>query len=117
MSAFDEKREASRLLDGLENGGLAADDASGIAQDLDPVLVHVIVKFLRETYPASDPAATSVLERVVKAELHLDRSGREVQSKGEQDPISQWFESEYSYRDFKGRGAEMIDLIVDKLDS
>ena len=67
MSAFDEKREALRLLDGLENGGMAADDASGIAQDLDPVLVHVIVKFLRETYPASDPAARNAPVSMVSA--------------------------------------------------
>ena len=116
MSVLDEKREAIRLLDGLENGGMAADDASSIAQDLDPVLVHVIVKFLRETYPASDPVATSVLERVVKmnsAWAGLIAKCRE----GEQDPISQWFESEYSYRDFRGRGVEMIELIVDKIDS
>jgi len=116
MNVFDEKREALRLLDGLENGGLAADDASNIARDLDPVLVHVIVKFLRETYPASDPAATSVLERVVK--LHSAWSGLVARCKhGEEDPISQWFESEYSFRDFRGRGAEMIELIADKIDS
>ena len=112
MSAFDEKREALRLLDGLENGGMAADDASSIAQDLDPVLVHVIVKFLRETYPVSDPAATAVLERVVQ--LNSAWKGLVARcQEGEQDPITEWFESEYAYRDFRGRGAEMIELIVD----
>lgn len=116
MSTLDEKREALRLLDGLENGGMAADDASSIAQDLDPVLVHVIVKFLREAYPASDPVATSVLERVVN--MNAAWSGLVAKCReGEQDPISEWFESEYSYRDFRGRGGEMIELIVDKLDS
>lgn len=116
MSAYDEKREALRLLDGLENGGLAADDASSIARDLDPVLVHVIVKFLRETYPASDPAATSVLERVVN--LHAAWRGLVAKCKrGERDPISQWFEGDYSYRDYRGRGVELIDLIVEKLNS
>jgi hypothetical protein len=116
MSVFDEKREATRLLDGLENGGMAADDASNIARDLDPVLVHVIVKFLRETYPASDPAATSVLERVVK--MNLTWAGLVAKCrKGEEDPISEWFESEYAFRDFRGRGAEMIALIVEKIDS
>lgn len=116
MSAFDEKREASRLLAGLENGGMAADDASDIARDLDPVLVHLIVKFLRETYPASDPVATSVLERVVK--MNSAWSGLVAKCReGEQDPIAQWFESEYSFRDFRGRGVELIELIVDKIES
>ena len=116
MSVFDEKREALRLLHGLENGGMAADDAATIAQDLDPVLVHVIVKCLRETYPVSDPAATAVLERVVQ--LNSAWKGLVARcQEGEQDPITQWFESEYAYRDFRGRGAEMIELIVDKIDS
>ena len=36
---------------------------------------------------------------------------------GEQDPIVEWFGSEYSFREFRGRGHEMIDRIVDKLES
>ena len=36
---------------------------------------------------------------------------------GEQDPISEWFASEYSYREFRGRGHEMLDRLVDKLES
>ena len=116
MNISDEKREAERLLDGLENGGMAADDAASIAQDVDPVLIHLIVKFLREVYPATDPAATSVLERVV--EMNKAWPGLVAKCKeGERDPIAQWFEGDYSYRDFRGRGAEMIDLIAEKLDT
>jgi len=36
---------------------------------------------------------------------------------GGQDPVSGWFESEYSYWDYRGRGSELVDLIVDKLES
>jgi len=107
---------AIRLLDGLENGRMSAADAVIVAVDLDPVLVYTIVSFLRAVYPATDPAATAVLERVVRltsaspAILRLHREGG-------QDPVSHWFESEHAYAAFRGRGAEMLALLVDKLDS
>lgn len=112
----EEKRDALRLLAGMENGRISAADSADLAEKLDPVLIYVIVTFLRAVYPASDPAAVAVLERVVQTTSKsalLIRKHRE----GEQDPVSRWFESEYEYRDYKGRGSELIELIVDKLDS
>ena len=114
MNEVAERDDAERLLGGLENGGLAPADAVVLAEKLDPVLVYVIVTFLRKVYPASDPAATSVLERVVR----LTSSGPAAIRKhreGAQDPVSRWFESEYAYADYRGRGSELIGLIVDKL--
>lgn len=112
----EEKEDALRLLSSMESGRISAADAVFLAEKLDPVLIYVIVTFLRAVYPASDPAAVSVLERVVqmtsKSAL-LIRKHKE----GEQDPVSRWFESEFEYRDYKGRGPELIELIVDKLDS
>ena len=111
-----EKEQASRLLAGLEGGSLPPADAVILAEDLDPVLVYVIVSFLRAVYPAGDRAATSVLERVVA----LTTASRAVIAKyrdGERDPISRWFEADYTYRDYRGRGAELVALVADKLDS
>jgi len=116
MTTIDERREAARLLSGLENGSLSPAEAPIVAADLDPVLVYLIVNFLRAVHPASDPAATPVLERVVR----LTSGHPTVVSKyrdGEQDPVSRWFESEYEYRDFRGRESELIELIVDKLET
>ena len=116
MSPQDEKREAQRLLAGLENGSMSATEAAILAEDLDPVFVYVIVTFLRKVYPASDPAATPVLERVVA----MTASSPLVVGKhreGGQDPVSHWFESEYSWADFHDRGPELVDLIADKLES
>jgi hypothetical protein len=107
---------ALRLLRGLEDGGMAASEAAVAAEDLDPVLVYFIVRFLRAVHPASSPSANAVLERVVKltsAYPAIVGKSRE----GEHDPVSQWFASEYSFGDFKGRGAELIAMIVDKLES
>ncbi len=116
MATTDEGREAQRLLAGLENGGLSTADAAIVAEDLDPVLVYCIVTFLRRVYPVSDPAASSVLDRVVQM---TSRSPAVVRKhgQGEFDPVSRWFEENHDYRDFRGRGAELIELLVDKLES
>jgi hypothetical protein len=116
VSASDEKRDALRVLAGLEGGGMSATDAAVIAEDLDPVLIYVIVTFLREVYPASDPAASSVLERVVQMTSRSPALVRK-HKEGEQDPVSRWFESEYAYDDFRRRGSELVELIADKLES
>jgi len=110
-----DKQDAARLLRALENGDLDAFDAAAIAERLDPVLVHAIVAYLRATHPASDPAATPVLERVVKLTSASPGLIRKHKDGGE-DPVSRWFESEYTYREFRGRGTEMIDILVDKIE-
>ena len=116
MSTTTDKREALRLLAGLENGGMTTADAHVLAETLDPVLVYLIVRYLRESYPASDPAATSVLERVVALTSNHAAFVKKCRE-GEQDPVSRWFEAEHSFRPFRGRGSEFIDVIVDKLES
>lgn len=116
MSASTDKNQAFRLLHGLEDGGLAVAEARILAADLDPVLVHVILRYLRAVYPASDPAASAVLERVVSLTSADPAIVRKAQE-GEQDPVSQWFASEHTFREFRGRGRDLIDLIVDKLES
>ena len=111
-----EKREAVRLLTGLEDGRMTTDDAQQTADALDPVLLHFIVRYLRESYPASDPAATSVLDRVVALTRAFPRLVT-LCKEGQQDPVSQWFDGDYSFREFRGRGVELIEMIADKLDS
>jgi hypothetical protein len=112
---MDTKRDALRLLDGLENGGLSTADAVALAEDLDPVLTYVIVSFLRAVYPAGNPAATAVLKRVI--DLIASPAIVRAHEQGRNDPVAQWFESEYSYRDYRDRGPELVDLVADKLDS
>jgi hypothetical protein len=116
MASEDLERDALRLLSGLESGGMTVSQAADLAEELDPVLLYVIVRFLRENYPASDPAATAVLERVVRM---TSRNARLIAAhkQGGQDPIARWFEADYGYRDFRGRPAELIRLIVDKIES
>jgi hypothetical protein len=116
MDVTTDRQTAGRFLSGLEDGRLSVSEAFVIAETLDPALVYLIVKYLRENYPASDPAATSVLERVV-ALTSAHPSFVKLCKEGEQDPVSQWFEETHLFDDFRGRGDDFIDLIVDKLES
>ena len=116
MTTTIDKSTAVRLLQGLEAGGSATADAQVIVETLDPVLIHFIVKYLRVSYPASNPAANAVLDRVVgltSAYPAIVEKARE----GELDSVSVWFENEYSFEEYRGRGRELIEMIADKLDS
>ncbi len=116
MGTSTDKNQALRLLKGLEMGGLDPTDGRILCEDLDPVLVHVIVRFLREVYPATEPAARPVLERVV--ELTDAYPGIVEQAReGEADPISAWFASEHTFTEFRNRGETLVGLVVDKLES
>lgn len=116
MGTSTDRRTAGRLLSALENGGSSATDLRFVAETLDPVLLFIIIKYLRQNYPASDRAAGAVLQRVVELTQAypalVARCGE-----GESDPISGWFASEHDFNEFKHRGPELIDLIVDKLES
>jgi hypothetical protein len=112
----DDKRNALSLLAALENGGRSSAELAIVAEDLDPVLVYAIVSYLRAVYPASNPAATSVLERVVELTSRSPVVVRKHREGGE-DPIAEWFESEHGYTAYRDRGAEMIELIVEKVES
>ncbi len=116
MSTITDKREALRLLSGLENGTMNTADALVLAETLDPVLVYLIVRYLRESYPASDPAATSVLERVVALTSGQAAFVQKCRD-GENDSVSQWFEAEHSFGTFRGQSEQLVDVIVDKLES
>ena len=116
MTVDHEQQEAGRLLAGLESGAMTTEVAQMIAGDLVPVLIYFIVRFLRETYPATEPAATPVLERVV-AMTSKDPTIIRNCKIGEQDPVSRWFEMDYTFKEFRNRGPELIALIVDKLNT
>lgn len=116
MGNSTDRNQALRLLNGLEQGGLHPVEGRILAEDLDPVLVHVIVRFLREVYPATEPAARPVLERVV--ELTHAYPGIVARAReGEADSITAWFTSQHTFTEFRNRGATLIDLVIDKLES
>ena len=114
MSFVHEKRNAARLLDAFENGSLPLDEMVRLTAEADPALVYLLFAWLRGRYRSDHPAADGVLGRIVAACTKSPQVARMVRS-GERDPISEWFEETYDVRALHRE--ELIDLVVDKLES
>ncbi len=113
MAFAQEQQDALYLLEGIENGTLAASSAARRIEEADPALSYFIVTWLRERYGRDHPAAEGVIGRLVE----LTSGYRTVKAKlaeGKRDPIVAWFEEEYSYRDFDAK--HFIELVVEKLE-
>jgi len=113
MAFNHEKQSALRILEGIERGTMNASESFGVLDDADPTLVYFIFKWLRTWY-RDHPAAEGVLGRlgaVCSAHPALTRKAKS----GGEDPVVEWFESTYAYKDFTG--SEFIDVVVEKLES
>jgi hypothetical protein len=116
MTAPIDTRPAVKLMRGIETGAFASDELHRLAEALDPVLLYFVVRYLRETNPASDRAASAVLERLVKLTRTFPGMVAKVK-KGEGDPVVRWFTGAPTFGEFRGRGPALIDLVVAKLEA
>lgn len=113
MSFDFEKRSARRLLAAIEDGTLDASATHHLVTQADPALVHFVFAWIRAWYPASHPASDAVLGRLAELCTRFPDAARKAKE-GAGDPIVEWFEDEYAYRDF--RPDAFIDLVVEKLE-
>ena len=113
MTFDTEKRAAARLLSAIDDGTLDASDTFYVLKDADPTLVYFIFSWLRASYPASHPASDAILGRLGELCTKFPEAAR-MASKGAADPLVEWFEDAYSYRDLSAH--EFIDLVVEKLE-
>jgi len=112
--AFDhEKRTAARLLDALENATLSIEDTRPLLEEADPALVYLFFGWLRARYHAGHSASEGVLGRIVDS-CTASRKVAAMARDGGRDPIVEWFEETYDYRDL-GR-EELVSLVVEKLE-
>lgn len=113
MSFEDEKREALSTLQGIELGLMTPEQSFQRLEDADPTLVHFIFKWLKKHYHRDHEQADEVwrrLKEVQNSYRSLTRKAKE----GEADPIVDWFEGNYKYRELSAE--EFIDLVVEKLE-
>ena len=113
MAFNREKAAAQRLLGALEDGKLGAADTFHLVEEADPTLVYFVFAWLRAQYPPSHPASDAVLGRLGELCSRYPKAARMAQD-GKEDPLVEWFEDTYGYRDF--RAEEFIDLVVEKLE-
>ena len=115
MDINSQIREGIRLLEGLEDGLLSSSDCYNIFDTLDDVLVSLIIKYLRQKYPPTQPDAAGVMGRIVELSSTYPKVVEKVKS-GDADPITEWFEDSYTYRDYYSDPEEFISLVVNKLE-
>ncbi len=115
MDAQAQIRESLRWLDGLEAGTVPANDLFFLAEKLDPVLISLMIRYLRKKYPSARPEAAGVLARMLELTSTYPQLVKKTRE-AEQDPITEWFLDTYSFADFYSKPTEMVQLIVDKLE-
>lgn len=111
-----EVNQALWLLNGIENGTIDSTEAYKVGKELDPVTLHFVFRFLRDKYPPSHQHAQGVIERMVE----LTSTYSDLVShakKGEKDSITEWFDDAYSVKEFLNRPEQMIDMLVEKIES
>jgi len=90
---------------------MSAADSLALVDDADPALVYLIFTWLRKRY-ADHANSDAVIGRLVAV------SGRgsvvKKMKEGQTDPVVQWFEESYSYRQLEAK--EFIELIIEKLE-
>src|SRR6267142_730868 len=111
MGLENEQRAALRILEGIEEGTMSANDSFALVEDADPALVYLIFTWLRKRY-ADHPNSDAVIGRL----LAISNRGSvpKKMKEGQADPVIQWFEESYSYRDLGSK--EFVELIIDKLE-
>jgi len=111
MALEQEQRAALRILEGIEEGTMSANDSFALVEDADPALVYLIFTWLRKRY-ADHPNADAVIGRL----LAISNRGAvpKQMKEGQADPVVQWFEESYSYKELDKHA--FIELIIDKLE-
>lgn len=114
MDITTQIKETNRLLIGLEDGVLDANDSYLIAEKLDPVLVALVVKFLRKKYKGR-PEESGIITRILEVSKVYSEFVKKIQE-GESDPIYEWFEETYDFKTYYQKPEEFIEVIVEKLE-
>ncbi len=87
-----------------------------LSQKIDPVLLTLIVKFLRKKYPVSKPEAAGVTARLVELTSTYPDLVKAMKT-GEGDPIVEWFTDTHNFGEFYAKPEELVEIIVEKLES
>ncbi len=109
-------RESLHWLEGIEDGTMTTGDLYNLSTKLDPVLINMIIKYIRKKYPSTKPEAAGVIGRLVELTNTYPDIVKKMKS-AETDPIVEWFSESYNFGEFYSKPEEMLEMLVDKLES
>lgn len=91
---------------------MSSADSFALVDDADPALIYLIFTYLRKKYGPDNPASEGVIGRLVA--ISNRGSVPKKMKEGAEDPVVEWFEDAYKYRDLGSK--EFIELIIEKLE-
>ena len=112
MAFEHEQRDARRILDGMEVGSLDTADTARLLGAADPAFVYLLLTWLRARN-AGDPSGEGVIRRIVEVCTVYPAVTRRMKA-GQSDPIVEWFEETYDYRELHADA--FIEIVVEKLE-
>lgn len=118
MDINSQIREGVRFIIGIEDGNLPVADCYMICENLDPVLVSLMVHYIRHkcSRPSvRDSSGGGGLSRLLELSSTYPDLVNEIRE-GEKDSLFQWFEDGYQYQDYFHEPEAFVELIVEKLE-
>lgn len=112
MAFEQEQRAALRILEGIEEGTMSASESFALIEDADPALIYLIFTWMRKRY-AQHTNADAVIGRLLAISDKYP-AVTEKMKEGQADPVVEWFEDGYSYKDLDSK--QFIEMIVEKLE-
>lgn len=105
------KRDVYRFMDAIENGMIPLEEVQVIAEEMDPLLLYFIFRYLKETYGRETQGPS---ERLLQFFARFPELAKHAKPpKGE--AMVEWFDDTYTVHTFKNRDS-YIDTIIDKLE-
>lgn len=114
-SSNSEQAKCLRLIEGLEAGTLDLNIAFQLSEEIDPVLLHVALRYLREVAGADGQTGEGVNSRLLEFATSFPQAIKMAQ-KGEKDPILEWFNESYALNEFRSRPNDLVEILWEKID-
>ncbi len=112
MAFEQETKAALRILDGITEATMSSSDSIDLVENADPALIYLLFTWIRHRYGPSHPASDAVLGRLVAISNRPSVAAK--MKEGQEDPVVEWFEDGYSYRDLDAHA--FVALIIEKLE-
>lgn len=113
MGFETEIRAAREIVSALEDGTRDTAQTYFLVENADPTLLYLIFAWLRGSYPPTNPASDGVLGRLTALCTQYPAVAQRAKA-GQSDPVVDWFEDAYEYRNFEADG--FCELVVEKLE-
>ena len=105
------KRKVDRFMDAISEGMISLDEASITAEELDPLLLYFMLRYLKEMYGKDQQGPGGRLLQLLSTYPSIAKLANTPKN----EPMVEWFNDSYTVRSFPSRD-EYLQTIIDKLE-